>query len=202
MSDQLSHDLALLIFKLFDQSGMNQKMEDRTFKIFVGPRHANAAGTTQHLRADQTLGISIAVKFDRAGAISARREPSEDVRYIVSLATSAGGQVPLTSHLRRLKRWDINYRRVVAGNGRANRNTFLASARIALRLMLPDCRSIPQHTVNGRMVPFWRCAKRRNALSVEMVGNTIAAKPANAELKDLLNDLSSVRQENEGTAIF
>ena len=115
MSDKLGHDLALLIFEPFDQSGMNQKMEDRTFKIFVGPRHANAAGTTQHLRADQTLGISIAVKFDRAGAISARREPSENVRYIMTLATSTDGQVPLTSYLSRLKRRHINYGRVVTG---------------------------------------------------------------------------------------
>src|SRR5207248_10522736 len=132
MSDQLSHDLALLIFKLFDQSGMNQKMEDRTFKIFVGPRHANAAGTTQHLRADQTLGISIAVKFDRASAISACREPSENVCNIMSLATSTSGQVPLTSYLSRLKRLHINYGGVVTGNGLANRDTSLTSTRIIL----------------------------------------------------------------------
>jgi hypothetical protein len=54
MSDQLGHDLALLIFEPFDQSAMNQKMEDGAFKIFIGLGHANAARTAQHLRADQT----------------------------------------------------------------------------------------------------------------------------------------------------
>src|SRR5438874_1594875 len=129
---------------------MNEKMENRTFKVFVGPRNANATGTTQYLRADQTLGISIAMKFDRAGAISACREPSENVRYIMSLATSTSGQVPLTSYLSRLKRLHINYGGVVTGNGLANRDTSLTSARIALRLMLPDRCPIPQHTINRR----------------------------------------------------
>ena len=54
MSDQLGHDLALLIYEPFDQSGMNQKMEDGAFKIFIGPGHAHAARTAQGLRADQT----------------------------------------------------------------------------------------------------------------------------------------------------
>ena len=100
MSDQLDHDLAVLIFEPFDQSGMNQKMEDGAFKIFIGPGHANAARTAQRLRADQARMC---------------RQPSENVRYIMTLATSTDGQVPLTSYLSRLKRRHINYGRVVTG---------------------------------------------------------------------------------------
>src|SRR5258708_7749728 len=181
---------------------MSQKMEDRTFKTSVGPTHPNATGAAQDLRADQTFGISVAVKFHGAGAISAYREPSENVGYIMSFAASTCGQVTLPRCLSFLKRRLINYRRVVTRNGGAQRDTFLAPARIALRLMLSDCRPIPQHTVNCRMIPFRRRAKTRNVLSVEMFGDAIAAKPSDAKLKDLSNDLSSIRHKNEGVAIL
>jgi hypothetical protein len=120
----------------------------------------------------------------------------------MSFAAPACGQVTLPGYLSFLKRRLINYGGVVTRNSGAQRDTFLAPARIALRLMLSDCRPIPQHTVNCRMIPFRRRAKRRNVLSVEMVGDAIAAKSSDAKLKDLSNDLSPIRHENEGVAIL
>jgi hypothetical protein len=39
-------------------------------------------------------------------------------------------------------------------------------------------------------------------LSVEVVGDAVAAKSSDAKLKYLSNDLSSIRQEDEGAAVL
>ena len=110
--------------------------------------------------------------------------------------------MPLARYLSPLKSRFINHRRIVIGNRCSNRNALLTAARPTLGLIFTQGGPVSQHTVDRRVVPFFRITKRCDLLSGEKICDGVTAEAADAKLENFLNNLGSLWDEDEGGSIL
>ena len=141
------------------------------------------------------------MKLDLATTVRASRQAAKNIRNVVSFPPPPRDEVLTSCRLSCIKRRFVDRGWIVARDGTAHGHAFLASACVAFRLVLAKRSPIPQHAVDGRVIPRQRRSEWRNFLSIKVVRYCVATYTSNSQFKYLPNDFGSLWQEDKALTI-